>query len=644
MRSLERRLRAAGLVIFLASGVLSVLSAQPDASPDATSEDAAPRLSRDPFVPNTFRLEPMAVFLPRVAIDGATTTIPTAVTALRFEPLVDLQERNAAEKQGDITIRGGIFENTGVKVGAANLFDPQTGHFFGEVPISVEMISDPIILTGVPNALAGFNSNVGTVSYAWRPIVGNRFGAHLAAGVGTDNFNFQTAYGHFLTDAPIKGVKVGVDAEYARSEGDGTQLFGDHRFDRYSGRIQVRGENFQTDFFGGYQRKFFGWPGAYTGFASLPETDSTQTTLFLANHRMNFGEEGYLEASVYYRRLKDDYEGNRFVFQAFGNDFRHETEVVSGAFIGAVPTGPILWQFAGTALWEEIDSTNLENGPFTERTLGKFALLPKIARPAFNGEISAAAGFSIDTSDRDSTKGSPLVELAYEKSDVPLRRRAYLSFAQTSQLAGYTARGAPTVGLFGGNPDLARERTDNLEVGFQLNRDLWSLQGAVFYRWDEDLADFIFSTASPNARSAQPVDTETFGFELVFRKQWKHVYTVFGYTYLTKSEDYGSAFVDASFYVLNFPRHRLTAAVIWDITSELQLRVDNEFRVQEPNALRQGTRTPFFTTLGLFYFPKWLPGAETSLTLDNVFNESFQDIPGTPGIGRQLTWAVGYRF
>ncbi len=594
--------------------------------------------------PQTFRLEPMTVFSQRVAIDGAITTAPSAVTALRFEPLVDLQERNAAEKQGDIAIRGGIFENTGIQVGAANLFDPQTGHFFGEVPISVEMLSDPVILTGVPNALAGFNSNVGTVSYAWRPIPDQRIGGNLAAGFGTDDFNFQTVYGHFLTDAPIRGLKVGLDAEYARSEGDGTREFGDHRFDRYSGRIQVQGRNFQTDFFGGYQRKFYGWPGAYTGFASLPETDSTMATLLLANHRHSFAGDGFVEASVFYRRLKDDYEGNRFVFNAFGNAFQHETEVVSGSVQGAIPTGPILWQFAGTALWEEIDSTNLENGPFTERTLGKIALLPKITRPAFNGELSLAGGFSIDTSDRDSTKGSPLVEVTYARADAPVRRRVYASFAQTTQLAGYTARGAPAVGLFGGNPDLARERTDNLELGFALEAKGWSLGGAVFYRWDEDLADFIFSTASPNARSAQPVDTETFGFEIVLRRQWRSLYTVFGYTYLTKSEDYGSTAVDASFYVLNFPRHRLTAALIWDVTEQFQLRADNEFRVQESNPLRQGTRTPFFTTVGAFYFPGWLPGAEISLTLDNLFNTSFQDIPGTPGIRRSFNGAVGYRF
>ena len=52
------------------------------------------------------------------------------VRANLVEPRVDLQSRNMAEAQGDVSIRGGIFENTGFRVGSATLIDPQTGHYF----------------------------------------------------------------------------------------------------------------------------------------------------------------------------------------------------------------------------------------------------------------------------------------------------------------------------------------------------------------------------------------------------------------------------------------------------------------------------------------------------------------------------------
>ena len=56
-----------------------------------------------------------------------------------------------------------------------------------------------------------------------------------------------------------------------------------------------------------------------------------------------------------------------------------------------------------------------------------------------------------------------------------------------------------------------------------------------------------------------------------------------GYTWLEKTEDYGGLSVDGSFYALNFPNHRFTAAIVWRVTSNFDLRFDNEFRIQEPN-------------------------------------------------------------
>ena len=116
------------------------------------------------------------------------TTFETPLSNLDFDPRVDLQSRNMAEAQGDISIRGGTFENTGVQVGSATLLDPQTGHYTTELPIAPEMLGEPKVLTGADNALRGFNSNVGTVSYSWSEITN---GGSLTIGGGDHNLNFQ---------------------------------------------------------------------------------------------------------------------------------------------------------------------------------------------------------------------------------------------------------------------------------------------------------------------------------------------------------------------------------------------------------------------------------------------------------------------
>ena len=75
----------------------------------------------------------------RVAIVQPAGSYESAVTALRFDPLTELQSRGLAEGQSDVAVRGGVFENTGFTVGAVTIMDPQTGHYAAELPIETTM-------------------------------------------------------------------------------------------------------------------------------------------------------------------------------------------------------------------------------------------------------------------------------------------------------------------------------------------------------------------------------------------------------------------------------------------------------------------------------------------------------------------------
>ena len=75
-----------------------------------------------------------------------------------------------AEAQGDISIQGGTFENTGVQVGSATLLDPQTEHYSTELPIAPEMLGEPRVLTG----RAGISYSLHDARY-WRALYDNAF-------------------------------------------------------------------------------------------------------------------------------------------------------------------------------------------------------------------------------------------------------------------------------------------------------------------------------------------------------------------------------------------------------------------------------------------------------------------------------------
>ena len=578
----------------------------------------------------------------RVANSEPAGTFASAITELRFEPLIDVQTRNIAEAQGDVTIRGGIFENTGFRVGAATLFDPQTGHYFAEIPIAPQLLSAPTVITGIENAHAGFNSTVGSINYAWNPI---NDGGQVATGLGYNNFNLQRIYLGAVNEYNDEGNSLGIDISFSRSESDGTRLYGDNNFNRYAGRIQFQAERSQTDLFAGYQSKYFGWPNMYTPF-NVNETENLQTNLYLLNHRKNFGGESFIELTGYHRRHKDDYEFNRFVPGQY-NSFQHETKVWSAGIQGHHNFQKVALNYSAQFLTDEISSSNLVFGRFNSRNYYKFTVLPEWRHELNIGtDLIFRAGVSYDDTNRDLSRVSPMASLSFNKSDQKgNRHRYYFEYAESSQVAGYTAIASnPNGGLFRGKSDAARECSRNIEMGVDVTRPQWQAHIAIFYRRDKDLLDWTYSAESTSARTANNVDIDTFGTEGTFITHWKKLNLILGYTFLNKREDYGVADVDASFYALNFPRHRLTAALNYTFLEQLEFRLDNEFRSQEKNLLRRSSNEAALTSLSLVWSPPSLDGFEFSLTMDNIYNSNFEDIPATPAVRRQISGYFGYSW
>ena len=170
------------------------------------------------------------------------------------------------------------------------------------------------------------------------------------------------------------------------------------------------------------------------------------------------------------------------------------------------------------------------------------------------------------------------------------------------------------------------------------------MQTAAFVREDKDLVDWTY-TEGVFGRTANHVDIETSGLEVLGELTFKRGRLMAGYTLLSKSEDYGDALVDASFYALNFARHRLTMAMVYPLKYGLELRVDNEIRIQEKNALRSnGVDDAILSSLGLFYYPEAVDGLEISLAVDNLWDSRFEEIPSVPASPRQVSASVLFLY
>ncbi|MBU2677531.1 MAG: TonB-dependent receptor [Gammaproteobacteria bacterium] len=578
----------------------------------------------------------------RVANTRPAGTYTSPVTSLRFDPLTEIQSRGIAEGQSDVTVRGGVFENTGFKLGAVTVMDPQTGHYVAGLPVDPAFLSAPAIYKGIDNAVEGFNSAVATIAYGIRRLDD---GGLVSLGTGSDDLNFQSL--RFARTTPISsGHDVGASFSFARSEGDGSVPNGDHEFSRYNLQLQRSDTESQSDLLVSYQDKFYGWPGAYTGFATLAEIDDTQTTLLIANHRSNLND-GWWEVGAFYRRLVDDYDFNRSTTESGApGSFEHETRNIAVGLQGQNQTGRVSWRYGAQVTSDElVRSTDLTNGNFNDRTYATLTVVPSIDVDLKNsGTLTLRAGATVDYSNRDSNAVLPLFGLVLGKPSGDGQTNFAFEYAATSQLPGYTALNSNPTGLFGGNPDLGRERAKQLALSVSRSANAWQGRVAVFSRRDDNLVDWTYSTGAPFARQANAVDIDVVGFEAFLTRQWANVHIAAGYTYLDKDEDYGSALVDASFYALNFARHRATLAVRYRFAENFELRLDNEYRRQQNNPLRVGDDSTYLASLSMLWKSTRVEGLAASLVADNLTDSEYQPFPGTPAAGRQVSLSASYAW
>jgi len=584
-------------------------------------------------------LSEIVVTADRVANSRPAGTYSSPVTLLRFDPLTEVQSRGLPEGQADITVRGGLFENTGFKAGAVTIMDPQTGHYVAELPIDPQFLTAPTVLTGIDNSLVGFNSNIATVEYALRRITD---GGSVMLGAGSDGLQYQS-----LRFSREMTANTGVAMSAARSKGDGTVENGDHDFKRYNVHLQRGGDSEQTDVLLSYQDKFYGWPGMYTGFASLAETDHTKTTLLLANHRSEL-DTGFWEVGGFYRRLEDDYDFDRTTPESGEpGSFDHETKVIGLGFAGLHRANKLTWHYAGQLTGDElVASTDLTEGDFNSRSYASLSIVPSMNLSRTDTrQVDLRFGATVDWSNRDSSEVSPVLGVTLRGNSASGSHHVSLEYAATSQLPGYTALKSGPMGLFGGNSDLGREQARQLSLSAGKQSANWDGELTLFYRKDDDLVDWTYAENEEFARQANPVDIDVVGVEMFVRRQWTAIDLVASYTWLDKDADYGDANVFASFYALNFAKQRATLAASFRFTDRLTLRIDNEYRKQESNPLRLMLESPdsaFLVSASLAWEPPEGRGFGIALTADNLTDDDYQQFPGTPAVGRQVSLSARY--
>ena len=84
--------------------------------------------------------------------------------------------------------------------------------------------------------------------------------------------------------------------------------------------------------------------------------------------------------------------------------------------------------------------------------------------------------------------------------------------------------------------------------------------------------------------------------------------------------------------------------MVWDPLDSIEIRIDNEWREQRENLLREGPDHSLYSHIAASYYPAQTKDLEVFIAYDKPWDEDFQDIPGTPGRGDQFSLGGTYSW
>ena len=76
----------------------------------------------------------------------------------------------------------------------------------------------------------------------------------------------------------------------------------------------------------------------------------------------------------------------------------------------------------------------------------------------------------------------------------------------------------------------------------------------------------------------------------------------------------------------------------------MELRLDNEYREQQSNPLRASSDQAYIVSASLAWQPAGSEGFDVAIAADNLTDDDYEQFPGTPAIGRQVSVSARYAW
>lgn len=290
----DRQLRKSALALaFCMPVACGVVQAQTD---DELDEHTLPLLTVTAAADSTQGSPDAVAVISRAQLQGLA--VSSVGELLEQLPGLDLRTRGAGDVQGDLTMRGGTFDQMLILLNGVDITDAQTGHHNLDIPINLSMVDRVEIIPSSALIHYGLTSFCGAVNIVTGEPLRSQVRAQLAAG----SFGQR----HLSADTRLSSGSWTYTVAAALHHSDGYRTNTDYTHSSFFLQAHRHDHVGDWNFQLGGQIKDFGSQAFYS--IKYPDQfEATRTLLASASHQRNWGE-WQLEALAYGRFHTDRFE------------------------------------------------------------------------------------------------------------------------------------------------------------------------------------------------------------------------------------------------------------------------------------------------------------------------------------------------
>ncbi|MEW6101290.1 MAG: TonB-dependent receptor [Candidatus Omnitrophota bacterium] len=531
--------------------------------------------------------------------------INSPVEALGLSP-VDLQSRALkAGIQTDYSLRGSTFQGVLVLIDGSRINDPQTAHHNSDIPLTSEDIERIEVIPGVSSSVFGPDAIGGAINFILKKpgekkrVLQGSFGEH------------QAKSGLFSISDKLDNLGVRFSLENKESDGFYEDTDFENFIASFVSSLDIPGGEFNVNL--GYQEKEFGAYDFYTPASGFLSKEWTKT--FLLNTGFNLDKDGFIiKPNFLWRRHFDKFALDKTTVRSRYLN-HHRTDVYTPSLYFQDQIGQLGRVGLGIEYGEErINSTNL--GKHNRNHKSIFLDESK----ELSNDLDLGLSFRLDDFDdfNNVYTGSGTLRYSLTKNS-----KVHLGISKSTRIPSFTELyyNDPTTL---GNAGLSAEKSLSYEMGHSYKKDKLTLKTTGFFRYEEDLIDWIKRSATQAQWQVENItEAVVSGVEEAIKLQiHKNIGLDANYTYIDKrTYDQGYLYK----YGPNYIRHLLNAGFNFNLPFGNQ-SVGFSYK-------KKPRRDGWFLLHAHFSY-NLNKYAQVFLRADNLLNVEYQEIEGIPQPGR----------